>query len=312
MEEFAFACPARGERDPRKPAARDANPTACRFRASVGRHLVGQGGVSIPIPAAANEFRGQKIDRAVEVIGHGAVLTPLGMRLLGPPMDEAPIRLDGHQPRRMAVEPRHADDGFGNARFCEAHAGRDIFSIDQGRCRLKQHDMRRVIASRFHLLQRMLDDGQMRGIVGRELSRPEKRDFRAGLPRRRGDRRIIGRKNEPLDRAAAYCFLNRPSDERLAAYRRNVLARQALRSAPRGDNAEHAARRISPSVGFFHRLRHHFDKSSIVIQCQGSMIGPVNCIPCATRVASQAAGKAFAVSARCSGMKSRSNSICQP
>ncbi|MEJ7719358.1 MAG: hypothetical protein WKF58_02445 [Ilumatobacteraceae bacterium] len=70
-------------------------------------------------------------------------------------------------------------------------------------------------------------------------------DLGTGRPGGAGDGVIVGRHDDEIDGRAGHAGVHRTSDERTSADLAEVLVRDALRSASRGDHGDHGVRHVA-------------------------------------------------------------------
>jgi hypothetical protein len=123
-----------------------------------------------------------------------------------------------------------ADDGVGAALEQLLHGLVDVLAAAERRCRL-QHDDH----VGCQLLNSVADDRDHRRAVLRERGRPaEHLDARC-----LGDLVVVGRDDGARKRVCGAGRADRPREQWATSDNCQVLARDSLRAAPRGDQAQH-------------------------------------------------------------------------
>ena len=116
------------------------------------------------------------------------------------------------------------------------------------RCRAQLNDDVGVII--FVLCQpfeRVLIDGQIGGIVFRKNGRAHKGRFRAVFTRHFGDLGVVRADDHARDKFGFQASRDAVRDQRVARKIADVLARNALRAAARGDNSQYLSHLYSVS-----------------------------------------------------------------
>ncbi len=101
------------------------------------------------------------------------------------------------------------------------------------------HDLRLVALMLGQPFQRMLEDGQVGGVILCELAWPQERSLGAVLARDCRDLLVIRRDDDARHRAGLPRCGDAPGDQRIACEIADILARDALRAAARRDDGKY-------------------------------------------------------------------------
>ena len=139
----------------------------------------------------------------------------------------------------MAGNGQHGHDRVGSLALEEGEARVDRLRLAQGVRRLEETDGVEALVPLLEPHHRMLDHRQARRVVGRQLHRPQERDFEPARAAGACNLLVVGRKDDAGQAPGGERGLGRVGEQGPAQERSDVLARDPLRPPPRRDYSQH-------------------------------------------------------------------------